>query len=128
MKSIVDPVFGCLDMLHDIPSINMHWWAGVVEFPQTTPHVTIEIHGTPFGPSEIQQLSFATLLDRYPILIQAATGYDFESLALHNWELEKIVIYANGHIDLRLRVKGEEYRIHADENVSFLTPTEAEFN
>jgi hypothetical protein len=127
MKSIVDPVFGRLEMLHDIAAINMHWWAGLIVFPHAKTDVTIELHGTPIGPAEIHQHSFAKLLVKYPTLIESATDYDFELVALHNWELEKIVIFANGHIDLRLRFAGEEYSIHADENISFLTPTEAEF-
>ncbi len=97
------PVFGRLEKSHDIPAINMHWWTGVILFPLTKTDVIIELHGTPIGPSEIQQHSFTQLLSGCRTLIESATSYDFESLALHNWELKKIVIFANGHMDLRLK-------------------------
>jgi hypothetical protein len=127
MKAIVSPVFGHLEMLYDIPAINMHWWTGVIVFPLTKTYVTVELHGTPNGPTETQQHSFARLLSGYRTLIQSATNYDFESLALHSWELEKIVIFGNGHMDVQLKSEEQAYIIYADENALFLTPTEAEF-
>ncbi len=126
MKSIECPTFGRLEMSHEIPEINMYWWTGVIRFPNTNTKVTIEIHATPVGPSEIQKLAYSRLQSGYHALIQSATAFDRERLTLHNWELAQIVLFANGHMDLRFKCDNEEYCIHADQDALFLTPTEAE--
>ena len=126
MKSIDHPTFGNLKMVYDIAEINMHWWAGVIEFPSTNTNVAIELHATPVGPTEVHEHSYSRLLSGYHALIQSAIEYDPELCTPLEWKLETIVLFVNGHIDLRIKSDDREYCIHANQNALYLTPTEAE--
>ncbi len=70
----------------------MHWWTGVIVFPNTNTDVTIELHATPVGSSEMQERTYRRIQSGYHALVESATDYDCEQFTLHEWRLEKIVI------------------------------------
>lgn len=125
MTRINHPVFGALEMTHNVPEFNMHWWEGSLIFPPTSESVTLDIHAVPTGPNDLQVDAYAKLLRNYDTLLACGVNNGDVPWDSSGRRLAKITFFVHGHIDLHFDADDGEYLIYADADAAYMTPDDA---
>ena len=125
MTQINHPVFGALEITHDVPEVNMHWWEGSLIFPPTSESVILDLHAVPTGPNDLQTDAYMKLLQNYATLLECGVKNGDVTSNSNECRLAKITFFVHGHIDLHFDADDNECLIHADADAEYMTPDEA---